>query len=37
MSALSRHGLDPSVVLAELRDRRRGDLPTHGGRTLAYV
>jgi sphinganine-1-phosphate aldolase len=37
MSALPGHGQDPSVVLTELRERRRGDLPTHGGRTLAYV
>ena len=24
-------------VLARLRELRSGDLPTHGGRTLAYV
>lgn len=27
----------PEDLLAELRRRRAGDLPTHGGRTLAYV
>ncbi|MEU5694119.1 aminotransferase class V-fold PLP-dependent enzyme [Actinosynnema sp. NPDC020468] len=27
----------PEDVLAELRALREGDLPTHGGRTLAYV
>ncbi|MFJ7214051.1 pyridoxal phosphate-dependent decarboxylase family protein [Amycolatopsis sp. NPDC098790] len=27
----------PEDVLAELRELRAGDLPTHGGRTLAYV
>ncbi|MGM1058447.1 pyridoxal phosphate-dependent decarboxylase family protein [Saccharothrix sp. Mg75] len=27
----------PESVLAELRALREGDLPTHGGRTLAYV
>ena len=28
---------DPSAVLARLEALRVGDLPTHGGRTLAYV
>lgn len=27
----------PEDVLAQLRELRAGDLPTHGGRTLAYV
>ena len=27
----------PAEVLAELEELRAGDLPTHGGRTLAYV
>ena len=27
----------PEDVLARLRELRAGDLPTHGGRTLAYV
>ncbi|GAB3167812.1 aminotransferase class V-fold PLP-dependent enzyme [Amycolatopsis stemonae] len=27
----------PEDVLTELRELREGDLPTHGGRTLAYV
>lgn len=30
-------GLPADEVLAELRALRAGDLPTHGGRTLAYV
>ncbi|MFO6452694.1 MULTISPECIES: pyridoxal phosphate-dependent decarboxylase family protein [unclassified Aeromicrobium] len=29
--------MSPEEILAELSDRREGDLPTHGGRTLAYV
>ncbi|GAA2086596.1 aspartate aminotransferase family protein [Aeromicrobium tamlense] len=29
--------MSPEQVLAELAARREGDLPTHGGRTLAYV
>ncbi len=29
--------MNPEQVLAELEARRTGDLPTHGGRTLAYV
>ncbi|SFB57606.1 Glutamate or tyrosine decarboxylase [Amycolatopsis marina] len=37
MTPLPPHGQDASAVLAELRERRAGDLPTHGGRTLAYV
>lgn len=30
-------GIPAAEVLAELRELRAGDLPTHGGRTLAYV
>ena len=30
-------GLPADKVLDELREMRAGDLPTHGGRTLAYV
>lgn len=30
-------GVAAEAVLAELRELRAGDLPTHGGRTLAYV
>ncbi len=30
-------GLPAAEVLEELRELRAGDLPTHGGRTLAYV
>ncbi|WP_116051792.1 pyridoxal phosphate-dependent decarboxylase family protein [Amycolatopsis palatopharyngis] len=37
MTALPQHGQNASAVLAELRQRRAADLPTHGGRTLAYV
>ncbi|SFQ58537.1 Glutamate or tyrosine decarboxylase [Amycolatopsis arida] len=37
MSALPERGRPAADVLAELRDRRAGDLPTSGGRTLAYV
>jgi len=29
--------MSPDEILAELRARRARDLPTHGGRTLAYV
>ncbi|MCD9155204.1 pyridoxal phosphate-dependent decarboxylase family protein [Aeromicrobium duanguangcaii] len=29
--------MSPDQILAELAERRRQDLPTHGGRTLAYV
>ncbi|WP_286931112.1 MULTISPECIES: pyridoxal phosphate-dependent decarboxylase family protein [Aeromicrobium] len=29
--------MSPDQILAELAARRQGDLPTHGGRTLAYV
>ncbi len=29
--------MSPDEILAELRARAAGDLPTHGGRTLAYV
>jgi len=29
--------MSPDQILAELAARREGDLPTHGGRTLAYV
>jgi len=29
--------MSPDEILAELRARRAADLPTHGGRTLAYV
>lgn len=29
--------MSPDEILAELRARRANDLPTHGGRTLAYV
>ncbi|MBC9226124.1 aminotransferase class V-fold PLP-dependent enzyme [Aeromicrobium sp. 636] len=29
--------MSPDQILAELSERRRQDLPTHGGRTLAYV
>ena len=29
--------MSPDEILAELRARRATDLPTHGGRTLAYV
>ncbi len=31
------HGVAAGSVLAELRALQAGDLPTHGGRTLAYV
>ncbi|QIM22096.1 aspartate aminotransferase family protein [Phycicoccus sp. HDW14] len=31
------HGASAGSVLAELRALQAGDLPTHGGRTLAYV
>jgi len=37
MSALPPDGRAGEDVLAELRSLRSGDLPTHGGRTLAYV
>src|SRR5689334_9997762 len=30
-------GVPAEQVLAELRELRRGDLPTHGGRLFAYV
>lgn len=29
--------MTPDEILTELHDRASGDLPTHGGRTLAYV
>src|SRR4051794_30218367 len=29
--------MSPDQILAELEERRAKDLPTHGGRTLAYV
>ncbi|MBI5501073.1 MAG: aspartate aminotransferase family protein [Deltaproteobacteria bacterium] len=34
---LEERGLPADEVLAELRRRHEGDLPTHGGRTWAYV
>lgn len=37
MSGLPAEGTDADGVLAELRELRGADLPTHGGRTLAYV
>ncbi|OZM72423.1 aspartate aminotransferase family protein [Amycolatopsis antarctica] len=37
MSALPAEGQAVTEVLAELRGLRSADLPTHGGRTLAYV
>jgi sphinganine-1-phosphate aldolase len=37
VTVLPRTGLPADRVLDELRAMRAGDLPTHGGRTLAYV
>ncbi|MFI5913518.1 pyridoxal phosphate-dependent decarboxylase family protein [Dactylosporangium sp. NPDC051541] len=37
MSALPEQGLPAQDVLAELRELRGRDLPTHGGRLFAYV
>ncbi|MFB9443918.1 pyridoxal phosphate-dependent decarboxylase family protein [Dactylosporangium vinaceum] len=37
LSALPEQGRPAQDVLAELRDMRGGDLPTHGGRLFAYV
>ena len=36
-SALPDHGIPAGDVLAELTQRRAGDLPTHGGRLFTYV
>jgi sphinganine-1-phosphate aldolase len=35
--SLPHTGVPAEQILAELRELRAGDLPTHGGRTLAYV
>ncbi|MEV6489183.1 aminotransferase class V-fold PLP-dependent enzyme, partial [Actinoplanes sp. NPDC051633] len=37
IDALPATGVPAAQVLAELRDLRAGDLPTHGGRLFAYV
>ncbi|WP_432980509.1 pyridoxal phosphate-dependent decarboxylase family protein [Dactylosporangium sp. CA-233914] len=37
VNALPERGLPAQDVLAELREMRGGDLPTHGGRLFAYV
>ena len=37
LEALPDQGVPGEQILAELRELRAGDLPTHGGRLFAYV
>src|ERR671920_1948739 len=37
IDALPETGVPAGQILAELRELRAGDLPTHGGRLFAYV